>query len=129
MGMLWRMFAPRPMKKARRALRPDRVLLRAVTPKSIKTIRKATFSVIHPLEAAESAIISSIMRPHRNSVNDSQRSANGANTLRRTVFVYRCLSCGREFGHLSKSSRLRSHNDRKGKICNSQKGKLTQSIS
>lgn len=129
MGMLWRMFAPRPIKKARRALRPDRVILRAATPKSIKTIRKATFSVIHPLEATESAIIRSIMRPRRNSVYVSQSSVKGANTLGRTVFVYRCLSCGREFGHLSKSSRLRPHNDRKGKICNSQKGTLTQSIS
>ena len=53
MGILWRLFAPKPLKKARRKVRkathPVRTATRAVTPKPVKRIQRAA----HPLDLAE----------------------------------------------------------------------------
>jgi len=53
MGLLWRLFAPKPMKKARRtvskAAHPARTATRAVTPKPVKQLQRAA----HPVSLAE----------------------------------------------------------------------------
>ena len=53
MGLLWRLFAPKPLKKARRTVRkaahPVRTATRAVTPKPVKRLQRAA----HPVSLAE----------------------------------------------------------------------------
>jgi hypothetical protein len=53
MGLLWRLFAPKPLKKARRTVRkathPAHTAARAVTPKPVKQLQRAA----HPLSLAE----------------------------------------------------------------------------
>jgi hypothetical protein len=53
MGLLWRLFAPKPLKKAgrtvRKATHPVRTAARAVTPKPVKQLQRAT----HPVSLAE----------------------------------------------------------------------------
>jgi hypothetical protein len=53
MGLLWRLFAPKPLKKARRTVRkaahPVRTATRAVTPKPVKQFQRAA----HPVSLAE----------------------------------------------------------------------------
>ncbi len=53
MGLLWRLFAPKPLKKARRTVRkaahPVRTATRAVTPKPVKQLQRAA----HPVSLAE----------------------------------------------------------------------------
>jgi hypothetical protein len=53
MGLLWRLFAPKPLKKARRTARkaahPVRTATRAVTPKPVKQLQRAA----HPVSLAE----------------------------------------------------------------------------
>jgi hypothetical protein len=52
-GLLWRLFAPKPLKKARRtvskAAHPARTATRAVTPKPVKQLQRA----VHPVSLAE----------------------------------------------------------------------------
>jgi hypothetical protein len=59
MGILWRLLAPKPLKKARRTVRkaahPVRTASWALSPKPVKQIRRGVFAVSHPLEAAEFA--------------------------------------------------------------------------
>jgi hypothetical protein len=53
MGLLWRLFAPKPLKKARRTVRkaahPARTATRAVTPKPVRQLQRAA----HPASLAE----------------------------------------------------------------------------
>ena len=53
MGLLWRLFAPKPVKKARRTVRkaahPVRTATRAVTPKPVKQLQRDA----HPVSLAE----------------------------------------------------------------------------
>jgi len=64
MSILWRLLAPKPLKKARRAtskaLHPVRTTRRAVTPKTVKKVARAA----HPLDwaelKAEDAIVSAL---------------------------------------------------------------------
>jgi hypothetical protein len=59
MGILWRLLAPKPLKKARRSVRkvahPVRTASWALSPKAVKQLRRGAFRVAHPLEAAEFA--------------------------------------------------------------------------
>lgn len=128
MGLLWRLFVPRPVKKARRALHPGKVVIRAVTPRSVKRIRRVTFGVVHPFEAVESVIINSVVRSSKRSRDASCYSLNRESAIGRSAFVYVCRTCGREFAHLRKNPVLRPHNDRSGRACDNRKGKLKESI-
>jgi len=53
MGILWRLFAPKPVKRAgrtvRKAAHPVRTAMRAVTPQPVKQIQRAA----HPFDLAE----------------------------------------------------------------------------
>ncbi len=53
MGLLWRLFAPKPLKKARRTVRkathPVHTAVRAATPKPVKRLERAA----HPVSLAE----------------------------------------------------------------------------
>ena len=53
MGLLWRLFAPKPLKKARRTVRkathPVHTAVRAATPKPVKQLQRAA----HPVSLAE----------------------------------------------------------------------------
>lgn len=65
MGLLWRLFAPKPLKTARRTVRkathPVGTIKSAVTPKPIKKAKRAVRTVIHPIEAAEFAVENQIV--------------------------------------------------------------------
>lgn len=69
MGLLWRMLAPKPLKKTRRSVRKVAHPVRAITPKPIKKARRAVNTVVHPWEAAEFAVENQIVR----AVNKSRR--------------------------------------------------------
>ena len=53
MGLLWRLLAPKPPKKARwtvrKATHPVHTATRAITPKPVKQLQRA----VHPLDLAE----------------------------------------------------------------------------
>ena len=53
MGLFWRLFAPKPLKKARRTVRrathPVHYAVRSDTPKPVRRIQRAA----HPVELAE----------------------------------------------------------------------------
>jgi hypothetical protein len=51
MGMLFRMFAPRPLKKARRAMHPVSLL----TPRPVKRAKMTAVNATHPVGAAKRA--------------------------------------------------------------------------
>jgi|SRR6516225_330757 hypothetical protein len=53
MGLLWRLLAPKPMKKARRSVRKAMNPVSLVTPKPVKQVRRAFGTVAHPVEAVE----------------------------------------------------------------------------
>jgi HIRAN domain len=59
MGILWRLLAPKSLKRARRTVRraahPVRTVGWAISPRPVKQIRRGAFKVAHPLEAAEFA--------------------------------------------------------------------------
>jgi HIRAN domain len=70
-GILWRLLAPKSLKKARRTVRraahPVRTASWALSPKPVKQIRRAAFKVSHPLEAAEFAAENAVVRSLRGS--------------------------------------------------------------
>jgi hypothetical protein len=57
MGILWRVLAPKPVKKARRtvskAAHPVRAASRAVTPRPVKKVQRQVRNVTHPADWAE----------------------------------------------------------------------------
>ena len=65
MGLLWRLFAPKPLKKARRSVRKVTHPLNAITPRPIKQARRAVNTVTHPWEAAEFAVENQVVRALR----------------------------------------------------------------
>ncbi len=69
MGILWRLFAPKSVKRARRTVRraahPVRTASWALSPKPVKEIRRAAFKVAHPAKAAEFAVENQIVRSLR----------------------------------------------------------------
>ena len=80
MGILWRLFAPKPLKKARRSVRkvthPVRTVTNAVTPRPVKKVRRAVGTVVHPLEAAEFAVQNQVVHAVRG------RGAQRSSTIR-----------------------------------------------
>jgi hypothetical protein len=69
MGILWRLLAPKPLKKARRSVRrashPVRTAGWVVSPRPLKQVPRAAFKVAHPAEAAEFALENAIVRGAR----------------------------------------------------------------
>lgn len=69
MGFLWRLFAPKPLKKARRGVHqvahPVRTARRAVTPRSVKQIERGVRSLAHPVEAVERLTEDQVVRALR----------------------------------------------------------------
>lgn len=80
MGLLWRLFAPKPLKKARRTVRrathPVSTLTWAVTPKPVKKVRHAVSTVAHPIEAAEFAVENQIVRAVRGGGRSKKRAGS-----------------------------------------------------
>jgi len=83
MGLLWRLFAPKPLKKARRTVRkaahPVRTAARAVTPKPVKQLQRAA----HPISLAELKIEDAAVnalrgRPQRKQSRHSARPSADA---------------------------------------------------
>jgi hypothetical protein len=64
-GLLWRLFAPKPLKKARRTVRRATHPVGLITPKPVKKVRHAISTVAHPIEAAEFAVENQIVRAVR----------------------------------------------------------------
>lgn len=56
MGLLWRLFAPKPLKRARRSVRRVAHPVRTLTPKPIKQVRRAAYTATHPVSATTSAL-------------------------------------------------------------------------
>src|SRR5258708_15387433 len=69
MGLLWRLFAPKGLKRARRKARkvahPVRTVSWALSPRPVKKARRAAFKVAHPREALEFAAENQIVRAVR----------------------------------------------------------------
>ena len=70
MGLLWRLFAPKPLKKARRTVRraahPVRTARRAVTPTSVKQLQRAAPPVsLAELKIEDAAVTALRGRPRR----------------------------------------------------------------
>src|SRR5258708_21084836 len=69
MGLLWRLFAPKGLKRARRKARkvahPVRTVSWALSPRPVKKARRAAFKVAHPGEALEFAAENQIVRAVR----------------------------------------------------------------
>lgn len=83
MGLLWRVFAPKPLKKARRTVRkathPVHTAVRAATPKPVKRLERAA----HPLSLAElkaeDAVVNAV-RGGRAQRPTARRTAQAANS-------------------------------------------------
>jgi hypothetical protein len=72
MGLLWRLFAPRGLKRARRkaqkvrrAAHPVRTASWALSPRPVKHARRAAFKVAHPGEGLELAVSDQVVRSVR----------------------------------------------------------------
>jgi hypothetical protein len=69
MGMPWRLFAPKPVKKARRTVKkaahPVRTATRAATPKPVKKIQRAASPLDLAGLRAEDAAVSAVTGRHR----------------------------------------------------------------
>ena len=83
MGLLWRLFAPKSAKKARRSVRKATHPVRTLTPRPVKQVRRAAFQATHPWEAAERGVENQIVHAARGGRRSpGQRSpsvaANGA---------------------------------------------------
>jgi hypothetical protein len=69
MGLLWRLFAPKGLKRARRKARkvahPVRTASWALSPRPVKQARRAAFKVAHPGEALEFAAENQVVRTVR----------------------------------------------------------------
>lgn len=61
MGMLFRMFAPKPLKKARRAAHPVSLL----TPRPVKRAKMTAVNATHPVGAAKRASERQVVRKVR----------------------------------------------------------------
>src|SRR5258707_15664278 len=90
MGLLWRLFAPKGLKRARRKARkvahPVRTVSWALSPRPVKKARRAAFKVAHPGEALEFAVENQIVRSvrggRRGRAGGPVVAANGANSDR-----------------------------------------------
>jgi hypothetical protein len=58
MGMLFRIFAPKSIKKVRRAAHPIRTTRRAVTPRPVWKANQA----LHPTRVAKSAVVKAVRK-------------------------------------------------------------------
>jgi hypothetical protein len=56
MGLLWRLLAPKPLKKARRSLRRVAHPIGALTPIPVKNVRRVVYTTAHPVSAASNAV-------------------------------------------------------------------------
>jgi hypothetical protein len=69
MGLLWRLFAPKGLKRARRKARkvahPLHTASWEMSPKPVKQARRAAFKVAHPGEALEFAVENQVVRAVR----------------------------------------------------------------
>lgn len=80
MGLLWRLFAPKPVKKARRTVRkaahPVRTATRAVTPKPVRQLQRAARPVsLAELKIEDAAVNALRGRPrHKQSRHTAQAS-------------------------------------------------------
>jgi hypothetical protein len=75
MGLLWRLFAPKPLKKARRSVYKATHPVKALTPKPVRRAKRAAFRVAHPVEALEGAVENQIVRSLRGASKRRGRAA------------------------------------------------------
>lgn len=83
MGLLWRLFAPKPLKKARRTVRkathPAHTTMRAATPKPVKRLERAA----HPVSLAElkaEDLVDNALRGNLKQRSSPSRTARGGKT-------------------------------------------------
>ncbi|MQS15959.1 hypothetical protein F7Q99_27825 [Streptomyces kaniharaensis] len=78
MGILFRLLAPKPVKKIRHAAHPVRNVKRAVTPKPVRQVRRAA----HPVSMVERGIENGIVHAVRGSGGrTAARRAGGTGTV------------------------------------------------
>jgi len=80
-GLLWRLFAPKPLKKARRTVRRATHPVSLITPKPVKKLRHAVSTVAHPIEAAEFAVENQIVRAVRGGGRSKKAQAKRSDGL------------------------------------------------
>jgi hypothetical protein len=73
-GLFWRLFAPKPLKKARRTVRKATHPVSLITPKPVKKVRRAASTVAHPWEAIEFAAENQVVRAVRGGGSRKARS-------------------------------------------------------
>jgi hypothetical protein len=82
MGILWKLLAPRSLKRARRTVRraahPVLTASWALSPKPVRQIRRAAFKVSHPLEAAELAVENAVVGSLRGGKRSRSKSKPAA---------------------------------------------------
>jgi hypothetical protein len=88
MGMLFRMFAPKPLKRARRATHPGSLL----TPRSVKRVKRTAMNVANPLGATKRAAKTSAVRTVRGRPSGKGRRAT-------VKLQYRCEKNGHLLNH------------------------------
>lgn len=62
MGVLWKLLAPKPVKRIRRATHPVRIVKRAVTPVPVRRVKRAAWGVAHPIERTEQGASHAVVR-------------------------------------------------------------------
>jgi hypothetical protein len=109
MGLFWRLFAPKPLKKARRSVRKVTHPVRTLTPRPVKRVRRAAFQATHPWEAVEHGAENQIVHALRGGRRPTRRgsptvAANGATSAQVRAWAkrsgYQVSDKGRLPGHV-----------------------------
>jgi hypothetical protein len=87
MGLLWRLFAPKPLKRARRSVRRVAHPVCTLTPKPIKQVRRMTYNATHPISATKSALERASVAGWSRQTRPARRASNSRVPLqgKRTV--------------------------------------------
>lgn len=76
-GVLWRVPAPKSVKRIRRATLPFRIVRRAVAPAPVRKAKRAASGVVQPIETAEQVGANAVVMAVRGSRFRRQYGTNG----------------------------------------------------
>ncbi|SEL58720.1 Lsr2 protein [Streptacidiphilus jiangxiensis] len=80
MGLLWRLLAPKSVKRARRSVGKVAHPVRTMTPKPIKGVRRAAYGTTHPWEVVERGVEDQVVRSARSRPPSPVVARNGASS-------------------------------------------------
>ncbi|HVS84225.1 MAG TPA: hypothetical protein VHD91_01175 [Gaiellaceae bacterium] len=108
MGLFWRLLAPKPLKKARRAAHPISLL----TPRPVKTAKRTVGKAVNPVGALGDAVENQIVRSVRGS-----RSTSSEATTRASGAKPRPQDAGARIGDAA-SARIQAEREWLGRFTN-----------